>query len=267
MKRINEKNTKRTTENINNVYLVFKTFATGYRVYDSIFGIAYTVFNTDGTNYGSDLLVYPLVPQAEVPLPTPTSKEEWCALWKQNGWSMMDFDNSWSEHINVLNKIQTPQSINCESTTDVLQKFYERALMLAYSKSSKPILVSVNNCWRFISERLASAYGDQELEHIGKANIIDFGSFALGISRSQDLTTFEYYEKFFRIMVREELKLNRSSIDFIHPEIKTYAEHVLYLDAYLKQNDISQIIQPTRQLLLGLILLGIVIGLLITLVF
>lgn len=266
----------------NDFYLVFRTFTTGYRLVDAVFGIAYAMFDGDGVNHGSGTLVHSIVPQTpgtseehhnededenEYYANFPTTSEEWRYIWGLNLWSSDYFDKIWKPNIKLLERIQMPSNINCVDSGDVLHKFYTEVISFALKQSPNPILIDVNNTWAEIYPKMALVE-NKTTDFILNVNVIDFKSFALGVSRSDNLYSLKQYENFYEVVVGAYVAtLNTTAVDDTNPEIRVFAQHVLYLHAYLNQKNLSQIVQPTLQLMLGLIVVGIFAGIFLSILF
>lgn len=277
-----------------NVYLTIRTFTTGNRQHDTIFGISYSVFDSDGINYSSELLMHSLLSTSLIASSSSSStifklkineedEEEgrnidlkynmddymnfdWKAIWKQNNWSMDYFDYMWKDNLMLLTKIQQEKNINCNDPTDVLYKFLLNGIQRAFKLSENPIFIDVNNHWSFLYERLLNLQ-DNILPKLLNVDVLDFKSFAIGLSRSSEIRCFKHYERFFEKIIVSNIKIDRSMLIDVSPEIYVFSQHILYIDKYLKQDDISQIIIPTKQLLFGLILLGIILGIIFSKLF
>lgn len=278
-----------------NVYLVFRTFTTGNRHNDALFGIAYSVFDNHGCCYASDLLMRSLDPRPIAPSSSSSSshpppsiveenlsdedldfeqddsprrfvstEQEWSILWRKCNWSLDYFDVVWKEHLKLLSSLQSSSNINCEDTPDVLRRFYTDAVSVAFKHAKSPMFVDINNNWNLLLMNILLVQdNDKHLLQLQQVNVIEFKSFVLGILRAPiGAKSLSHYEQYCKTVIMPSVKIRSDCLDEMVNEIFVYAQHTLYLDAYLNQNDISKFIQPSRTFMLGLIVLGFFCGIL-----
>lgn len=257
------------------VYLVFRTFATGHTHHDTLFGIAFAVVDSLGTFYCSSTLSCPIMnlsvfsPSSssssyEPPQNTSYTLTEWTALWKSNHWSMDYFNYTWHSSIGMLNDLH--KSANCSNSTELLSRFVKECIEVVLSVTPKgraPIVMDVGYTWNFLCARLASST-PTVIQFLNAASALEFHTFAQGISRSYDHKDCNHYDHFFKALVYPRVKQDfDETVQKVVPEVAVYVQHTLYLDAYLKQDDISQIIQPTKSFMISILLVGFLLGLII----